>query len=330
MTLARGSTDSQVLGYVLLTISGSFLASSKLGNRQEALGLERVTHDRFGTWSIEQTWDSGMAEQHRAPQVGDEAETSTSTRNPTAAFKTLVFSRTEAYRHASIPAGLAALEGLARRSTTSPTPFSMHATEDAIVFNPSTLAQYRVVVFLQSSGEFFDNETQLEALKEFVRRGGGIVGIHCASTGLPSSEYYGRLIGAVFTDHPDPQQGVVVIEDPAHPIVSRVSGSENTTKVTNQDAASAVQRIPADIDWFDEWYNFTSNPRILDGIQVLMSVRETSYEGGTMGEDHPIVWCQEFDGGRSFYTALGHFDEAYTNEFFVQNILNGILWAARR
>lgn len=81
--------------------------------------------------------------------------------------------------------------------------------------------------------------------------------------------------------------------------------------------------------WFDEWYNFKANPRSRNGVHVLMSVRETSYKGGAMGEDHPIAWCQDFDGGRSFYTALGHFDEAYADSFFVTHILNGIFWVAQ-
>lgn len=279
-----------------------------------------------------------MAERHLAPQVECEAEASSSSRNTTAAFKILAFSRTQGYRHASIPAGIAALEGLATLSQSSSTPFTVDATEDALVFNSPTLAQYRVIVFLQSSGEFFDNELQLCALQGFVRAGGGIVGIHCASTGLPSSEYYGRLIGAVFDGHPEPQKGVVVIEDPTHPIVSSVSASTDTSKVTKEKRTAASQIGSLEIAgdaveyrkvWFDEWYNFRQNPRTFDGVHVLMSVKESTYEGGIMGEDHPIAWCQEYDGGRSFYTALGHFDEAYTDSFFKKNILNGILWAAQ-
>lgn len=277
-----------------------------------------------------------MAEQHRAAKVGGEAESLTSTRDATTAFKVLAFSRTEGYRHASIPAGVAALENLAALSKKSSNPFSVHATEDASIFSTATLMQYRVIIFLQASGEFLDDEIQLNALVDFVRGGGGIVGIHCASTGLPSSEYYGRLIGAVFDEHPEPQKGVLIIEDPTHPIVSGVSAYTNTTQVTQRERAPAspsplpkIDVIDNSLDWFDEWYNFKSNPRALQGIHVLMSVRETSYKGGTMGEDHPIAWCQEFDGARSFYTALGHFDDAYTNGFFLSNILNGILWAAR-
>lgn len=242
-------------------------------------------------------------------------------RTATSMFSVLVFSRTEGYRHESIEAGIAALKDLAISSHDSPVPFNVDATEDAIVFNPATLAQYQVIVFLQASGEFFDNELQLDALKQFVRAGGGIVGIHCASTGLPSSEWYGRLIGGVFTEHPVPQNGTVIVEDPGHPILSRGSALPGKGKPTGDNKL--------EFEWHDEWYNFAKNPRSQDGVHVLLTVRETTYEGGSMGADHPIAWCHEFEGARVFYTALGHFDEAYQDLSFMGQVINGIIWAAR-
>lgn len=243
-------------------------------------------------------------------------------RTETSRFSVLVYSRTNGYRHDSIPAGISALKDLATASHDSPVPFNVDATEDAIVFNPATLAQYRVIVFLQASGEFFDNELQLDALKQFVRNGGGIVGVHCASTGLPSSEWYGRLIGGVFTDHPEPQNGKVVVEDPGHPILLR--GADSREKSTGQ----APRGPPLEFDWHDEWYNFATNPRSQDGVHVLLTVKEKSYTGGDMGADHPIAWCHEFEGGRVFYTALGHFDEAYEDISFIGQLHSGIIWAA--
>lgn len=250
---------------------------------------------------------------------------------PSPGFLVLVFSKTKGYRHASIPAGVKAIQGLAASSRSSSSPsspgpspsFSVHATEDAIVFNPSTLAQYRVIVFLQASGEFLDNEIQLGALKEFVRNGGGVVGVHCASTGLPSSEWYNKLIGGVFLDHQEPQKGRVVVEDGKHP----AAWAKEMDAVTCQPS---TETGPDEFEWFDEWYNFASNPRDQKGVRVLMSVRESSYEGGTMGTDHhPVAWCQELEqGGRSFYTALGHFDEAFADPSFMAQIRNAIMWTS--
>lgn len=242
-------------------------------------------------------------------------------RTATSRFSVLVFSRTNGYRHESIEAGVAALKDLAISSHDSPVSFNVDATEDAIVFNPATLAQYQVIVFLQASGEFFDNELQLDALKQFVRSGGGIVGVHCASTGLPSSEWYGSMIGGVFTNHPSPQNGTVILEDAGHPILSHGMAALGPGKSLGGPKGEFV--------WHDEWYNFATNPRSQEGVHVLLAVKEASYEGGDMGADHPIAWCHEFEGGRVFYTALGHFDEAYQDLSFMGQLINGIIWAAR-
>ena len=63
-------------------------------------------------------------------------------------------------------------------------------------------------------------------------------------------------------------------------------------------------------------------------MQVLAALDETSYDGGTMGYDHPISWAHEFDGGRAWYTGLGHTTAAYTNRAFLDHLLGGIQWAA--
>lgn len=230
-------------------------------------------------------------------------------------FHVLVFSKTTGYRHASIPAGVSALKHLAHQSSSTGPPYSSHsfsvnATEDASVFKPASLAAYRVIVLLQVSGDFLTRD-QLDALKGFVRAGGGIVAVHCASTGMPSDPWYGRMIGAVFSNHPDPQPGVVTVEDRDHCIVKDTLSSSRWR-------------------WHDEWYNYRENPRLVSSdIRVLLSVDETSYEGGQHGADHPIAWCHEFEGARVFYTALGHFDEAYADETFLGQLRGAIEWTAR-
>lgn len=217
------------------------------------------------------------------------------------AFKVLIFSKTAAYRHASIPAGIRAIQKLGSTSG-----FSTDASEDASIITATNLAQYAVVIFLQTSGDFL-NEKQLESLKSYVRSGKGFVGIHGASSGLKNVPWYGELVGAQFTDHPKPQNGILKVENRDHFIVSG---------------------LPGEWAWFDEWYNFRSNPR--QKVSVLISIDEAEYDGGTMGSDHPIAWCREFEGGRTFYTSLGHFEEAYEDATFLSHILNGILWVARK
>ncbi|KAI0530073.1 Crp/FNR family transcriptional regulator [Xylaria digitata] len=216
-------------------------------------------------------------------------------------FGVFVFSKTVGYRHDSIPAGV---EGLKRLSA-STNSFTVEASEDSSLINTDFLSRFKVVLFLSPSGEFLSRE-ELHALKIYINNGGGFVGIHCASAGMYSEPWYGELIGAYFTNHPEPQQNVVRVENKDHIIVSG---------------------FPHEFKWFDEWYNFTQNPR--NKVTVLLSTDESLYEGGAMSSDHPLAWCREFEGGRSFYTSLGHFDEAYQDEAFMTHVLNGILWAAR-
>ncbi|KAI1347806.1 carboxylesterase-like protein [Xylaria sp. FL0043] len=218
-------------------------------------------------------------------------------------FDVFVFSKTAGYRHASIPAGIKGLTDLGVSSGS----FKVTASEDASLINAQFLSRFRVVVFLSTSGEFLTSE-QLNGLKTYVNNGGGFVGIHCAAAGMYSEPWYGELVGAYFAGHPEPQGGVVRME------------GENKGHVI-------VSGTPEEMEWFDEWYNFKVNPR--GKVTVLLSIDEELYEGGTMGSDHPIAWCREFDGGRTFYTALGHFDEAYRDKTFMTHLLKGILWAAR-
>ncbi|KAB5550806.1 ThuA-like domain-containing protein [Coniochaeta sp. 2T2.1] len=246
----------------------------------------------------------------------------------------LVFSKTAGFRHESIPAGIAAFQRLADESQTAesnqPLAFTVTATEDASVFSDAGLSKFGVIVLLQASGDFLD-ATQLEALKRFVRARGGIVGVHCASTGMPSDPWYGRMIGAVFTDHPVPQHGVVTVNDPNHVIIRGTIGKGKGTWHTSDELPQQTS-AGAGVRWecFDEWYNYAQNPRSVGNIHVLYSVDETTYEGGKHGQDHPIAWCQEFEGARIFYTALGHFDEAYSDEAFVGQLANAIAWTSRR
>jgi type 1 glutamine amidotransferase len=253
--------------------------------------------------------------------------------NKMAPFKILIFTRTTAYRHASIPAGIRCIQRLASSSLSSSSPssqqhdyeFTADATEDPTVFTPSTLSSYRVIVLLQCSGDdMLPDPTQLDALQQFVRSGGGVVGVHCASFAMRGWEWYGKMIGGVFANHPDPQLAKVRVVDQGHYITAGTS----TTGEGGVDVQ--LKEREGERMWMDEWYNFTCHPREKQpGLHVLLTVDEGTYAGGEHGEDHPIAWWHEFEGGRVFYTALGHFDEAYEDEWFTEQLRRGILWAAK-
>ncbi|MFF7448077.1 MULTISPECIES: ThuA domain-containing protein [unclassified Streptomyces] len=208
----------------------------------------------------------------------------------------LVYTRTADYRHESIPAGVTALRTLGG--------FEVDASEDPAALE-APLERYATVVFLSTSGEILTPAGR-QRLADYVESGGGFVGIHAAACTEYAWPYYGELLGARFDRHPEYQPGRALIEDREHP---------------------ATRHLPAVWDFTDEWYDFRTNPR--GKVRVLATADESSYDGGGMGDDHPLVWCREQGAGRVFYTALGHAAEAYEDADFRSHLLGGIRWAAR-
>lgn len=213
-------------------------------------------------------------------------------------FRVLVFSKTAGFRHDSIPAGVEAVKKLA-----NPNGFEVDATEDSTEFTPENLKKYKVVVFLNTTGDIL-NDAQQKAFEEYIRAGNGFVGVHAATDTEYDWPWYGKLVGAYFKSHPAPAEAVIVVED-------------------RKDIST--KHLPKRWTHKDEWYEFRENPR--GKVHVLASLDETTYEGGTMG-DHPFVWRQEFDGGRSWYTGCGHFPENFKEPLLLQHLLGGIKWAS--
>lgn len=216
---------------------------------------------------------------------------------PSGEKQILVFSQTDGYRHASIEAGVAAIQKLGEENG-----FGVVATEADSIFNEAYLAQFNALVFLNTSGELLDPMQRI-AFRRYIQAGGGFVGIHGAATTEYSWPWFNQLLGAQFDGHPKIQEARIVVEDPAHP---------------------ATQHLEADWIRTDEWYNFKNR---YEHIQVLLSVDESSYQGGKHPGDHAIAWYHEYDGGRSFYTALGHTEASYTEPAFLQHLLGGLQYA---
>lgn len=209
----------------------------------------------------------------------------------------LVYSRTTGYRHASIPAGIEAFEQLGQEHD-----FAVEASEGLHSFRPGRLERYSAIVFLSTSGTVLD-EPGRAALTHYLKQGGGWLGVHGASTTEYAWPWFEGLVGAWFDEHPEIQPAVVGVEDRGHP---------------------ATEHLAAQWEHTDEWYAFRRNPR--EDVRVLLSVDEATYQGGTMGADHPLAWCHEYGGGRSFYTALGHADEAYQDPRFLGHLLGALRW----
>lgn len=213
----------------------------------------------------------------------------------------LVFSKTEAFRHSSIPAGQAALFALSKEHG-----FSMDTTENANIFQEKELKNYNVIVFLNTTGDILNEAQQLE-FNRWIQAGGGFVGIHAATDTEYDWPWYGKLVGAYFNGHPN---------DPnvREAVVRCVHKEHESTKM-----------LPDEWTRKDEWYNYKAiNP----DITVLLNLEESTYEGGTNGDNHPIAWYHEFDGGRSWYTGGGHTDESFAEPAFLEHLWGGISYAA--
>jgi cytochrome c len=212
--------------------------------------------------------------------------------------RVLVFSRTEGFRHGSIRAGATAIRQLGQRYG-----FEVEHTEDPATFTPVSLARFDAVVFLNTTGDVLDRP-QESAFEEYIRAGGGFVGVHAAADTEYDWEWYGRLVGAYFRSHPRTQPATIVRSDSAH---------------------LSMRCVPDRWTRVDEWYDYRAAPA--EGVRILATLDETSYTGGRMGAFHPIAWYHPFQGGRAWYTGLGHTTESYSEPEFLYHLAGGILWA---
>jgi len=211
--------------------------------------------------------------------------------------KVLVFTKTAGFFHESIPTGVAAIQKLGAEND-----FLVDTTSNSDWFNDDSLTNYSAIVFLSTTGDLL-NHYQEAAFERYIQSGGGYVGIHGAADAEYDWGWYGRLVGGYFESHPEQQNAIINKTDIRHP---------------------AVEHLPEEWKRWDEWYNFKKvNPE----IKVILTIDEGSYKGGNQGDDHPMAWFHEYDGGRAFYTALGHTDESYADSLFLQHLLGGIKYA---
>ena len=211
--------------------------------------------------------------------------------------KVLVFSKTAGFRHGSIPVGKLAIMKLGQENG-----FAVDTTENATAFNDANLKQYNAVVFLSATGDVLDH-VQQAAFERYIQSGGGYMGIHAATDCEYFWPWYGKLSGAYFKSHPKQQNAKLVVHDKSH---------------------VSTSHLPDTWERFDEWYNFKKVP---DHVKVLISIDEKSYQGGENGDNHPMAWYHEFDGGRAFYTELGHTNESFADPLYLKHILGGIKYA---
>jgi type 1 glutamine amidotransferase len=211
----------------------------------------------------------------------------------------LIFAKTSGYYHTSIPAGMKCIV-----DACSTEDIKVDTTRDAMAFTENSLKKYKVVVFLNTTGDILD-EMQQEALISYVRAGGGFVGVHAATDTEYDWPWYNKLVGAYFLSHPEQQQATIRVIDKNHP---------------------ATSMLPEQWVRTDEWYNFKD---MNTDVKVLAYLDEATYKGGENGEKHPFIWYHEYEGGRAFYTGVGHRDDNYLEPLVQQHLLGAIKWAGK-
>jgi uncharacterized protein len=211
----------------------------------------------------------------------------------------LVFCKTAGFHHDAIAVGTTAIIKLGAENN-----FDVDTTTNSEKFTADNLKNYKAVVFFNTTGDVL-NDTQQAVFEKYIQGGGNFVGVHAATDTEYDWPWYGKLVGAYFVSHPSQQ--------------------EASLNVTNRNHIS-TKHLPEVWKRKDEWYNFKW---VADGLNVLISIDEKSYDAGKgkMGDKHPMAWYHEYDGGRSFYTELGHTDESYADPLYLKHLLGGIKYA---
>ena len=234
----------------------------------------------------------------KPPQVV--AENSIQTTPSAKPPRVLVFTKTKGWYHTSIPSGIAALQKLGKENN-----FLVDTTKNADYFVEDSLKNYSAVVFLSTTLNVLNPDQQVQ-FERYIQSGGNYVGIHAAADTEYDWPWYNRLVGAYFLSHP-----------------SNSNVRKATVDITDSTHIS-TKGLPTHWERTDEWYNYKN---IQSDLKVLANLNEDTYEGGENGENHPIAWYHEFDGGRAFYTGGGHTDESFSEPLFLKHLLGGIQYA---
>lgn len=223
-------------------------------------------------------------------------------------FKALLIPTTKGWRHESVHAGVLAIQQLGIKNF-----FDVVYFDNPNSFTDKNLEQFQVIIFLNTTGDILDSAQQ-KVMERFIQSGKGFVGIHSASDTEYDWDWYTKLVGRMFYIHPAIQTAKLKVLDPKFPGL--------------QDFANGKL-------WTDEWYQF--GPENVPDLHYILGVDETSYnpkidwgakKTDGMGQLHPISWYHNYDGGRSFYTALGHLPTIFSDQAFLNHLYAGILWAA--
>jgi type 1 glutamine amidotransferase len=217
------------------------------------------------------------------------------------------------YKHDNIPASVEALKKLCKEIG-----YETESTDDPGVFTNEKLKTFSCIIFSNTNNEAFDTEIQKQAFVDYTRRGGAFVGIHSASGSERQWPWFAAMLGGRFVRHPELQKFTIKIIEKRHPSTEFLGASWGW-----------------EWEWEDECYYLNQlNPDIhvllAADLTTVKDDKRAEYPGVTFGDYFPIAWYHNYDGGRQFYTALGHKAEYYQDPKFVKHLSGGIKWALGR
>ncbi|QNL50563.1 ThuA domain-containing protein [Olivibacter sp. SDN3] len=220
--------------------------------------------------------------------------------------KILVYTKNgEGYVHDNIGSSVKAIQELGQTHG-----FEVTVSEDPALFNDDELKQYDALVFSNTNNDVFDTDEQRVALMRYIQAGGGFVGLHSASGTERNWKWFKQLLGATFYWHDKNQPFTVNIVDSSHLSVAHLP--------------QKWERSGGDEFYYLKEMNVNLHVIAVNDATTLEGDNDKRLD--TFGDVFPSVWCQKFDGGRSWYTSLGHNKEDYEKEDLRTHILGGISW----
>lgn len=225
-----------------------------------------------------------------------------------AAFQILHFTKTNGFDHNTREQSAAMFEAIGRAEN-----FTVTNSANAAIFNDlEELLNFQVIVFSNTSGNNLLNDSQQANLEAYMAAGGSFLGIHAATDTYRNRSwpFYNQLVGGIVQSNPNHTN----------------RNYEGIMDVVGNHPSTA--NLPNPWEKVEEYYYWELNGGQLDPeIIPTLRVRDTGPE--SYDAARPISWYKEFTGGgRSYYTALGHDRNNYTepDNDFRQLISDALCW----